>query len=111
MWVYSPGCHSHSLGLRYRCPSTTHAYAWVVWVFFAHIDFESPQCFPKWWITFRLPCPSLSMLSHISLAFSSQQLQNHAFFHISSSATTNHLASQQLLGLCETSRQVLCWVG
>jgi hypothetical protein len=71
--------------------------------FFARI--ESPLRFPKWWIAFRLPCPSSSTLSRVSSAFPSQRLQNRVVFHVFSSAVS-HLSSQQLLGLRETSRSV-----
>ena len=66
---------------------------------------ESLLCFPKWWIAFRLPCPSLSTLSRVSSAFSSRQLQNHVVFHVFSSAV-GHLSSRQLLGLHKPSCSV-----
>ena len=109
--VYGPGCHGYGLGPRYRHPSTTRARARVVRVFFARIDFESPQRFSKWWITFRLPCPLLSMLSRVSSVFSSWRLQNRTVFHVFSSTAAGHLSSRRLLGLRKTSHQVSHWVG
>ncbi len=58
-----------------------------------------------WWIAFRLPFV-VNAFSCVPSAFSLWRLQNHAVFHVLSSAT-NHPFLQRLLGPHETSH----WVG
>ncbi len=67
--VYSLGGHSYGLGLRYHRLSTACTHALGCLGFFTCIgNFESPHCFLKWWITFRL-CPSLSTLTATFINF------------------------------------------